>query len=126
MKNSKAQTITTIGIGFIIIGVMLLVYSLSQPKVVIRDTVSNEFDTSQIITSESEETAEELEIAYPLNLNTCTYEELLTVEGIGESKATLILDYRDYLGGYTSVEQLKDINGISNNIYEKIAPYFTV
>ena len=34
--------------------------------------------------------------------------------------------YRDYLGGYTSVSQLKDIKGIGDATFAKIEPYVTV
>lgn len=61
-----------------------------------------------------------------INLNTCTAEELTALDGIGEKKADAIIQYREYLGGYTSVEQVKDIKGIGDKIYEKISPYLTV
>ena len=50
----------------------------------------------------------------------------MSINGIGEARADAILEYRDYLGKYTSVEQIKDIKGISENIYEEIAGYLTV
>ncbi|MDE6413609.1 MAG: helix-hairpin-helix domain-containing protein, partial [Eubacterium sp.] len=34
--------------------------------------------------------------------------------------------YREHLGGYTSVEQLKNISGIGDAVYASIAPYVTV
>lgn len=65
-------------------------------------------------------------VSYPINLNTCTAEELMSIENVGESRANAIIEYRDYLGGYTSVEQLKDIKGIGDATFEKIEPYVTV
>lgn len=65
-------------------------------------------------------------VSYPLNINTCTMAELMTIDGIGESKADAIIQYREYLGGYTSVEQIKNIKGIGDVIFEKISPYLTV
>ena len=50
----------------------------------------------------------------------------MTIDGIGEVKANNIIEYRDYLGGYTSVEQIKNIKGIGDGVYEKISPYLTV
>lgn len=63
---------------------------------------------------------------YPLNLNTCTIADLTTIKGIGETRADAIIQYRDYLGGYTSVEQIKDIKGFGDSLYEKVADYLTV
>lgn len=60
------------------------------------------------------------------NLNTVTFDQLLEVPGIGEVKASAILDMRDDLGGFTSVEQLLDVSGIGESTYDKIAPYFYV
>lgn len=65
-------------------------------------------------------------MSYPINLNTCTAEELMSIENVGESRANAIIEYRDYLGGYTSVEQLKDIKGIGDATFAKIEPYVTV
>lgn len=67
-----------------------------------------------------------LSVSYPLNLNTCTQAELETLDGIGEARAYAIISYREYLGGYTSTEQVKEIKGISDGIYEKIKDYITV
>ena len=70
--------------------------------------------------------APEVTVTYPLNLNTCTAEELMTINGIGEVRAGAIIAYREYLGGYTDVEQLKNIDGIGDGIFAKIEPYVTV
>ena len=65
-------------------------------------------------------------VSYPINLNTATVEELTSIDGLGESRASAIIEYRDYLGGYTSVEQIKEISGIGEATYAKLAPYLTV
>lgn len=71
-------------------------------------------------------TAPTVTVSYPLNLNTCTAADLMTIDGIGETRASAIIAYRDYLGGYTSVDQLKNISGIGDGIFAKIEPYVTV
>lgn len=50
----------------------------------------------------------------------------MEIDGIGEVRADAIIAYREKLGGYSSVEQLKDISGIGDKTFEKIAPYVTV
>ena len=42
------------------------------------------------------------------------------------TKERPILAYREQIGKYTSVEQIKDIRGIGDGLYVKIAPYLTV
>ncbi|MDE7124673.1 MAG: helix-hairpin-helix domain-containing protein, partial [Eubacterium sp.] len=59
-------------------------------------------------------------------LNTCTAAELMTIDMIGQTRANAIIAYRDYLGGYTSVEQLRNISGIGDSVYAAIEPYVTV
>lgn len=55
-----------------------------------------------------------------VSLNTASKEELMTLPGIGEVKAEAILRYREEKGGFTSVEQLKDIEGIKDGVFNKV------
>lgn len=55
-----------------------------------------------------------------VNLNTATKEELMTLSGIGEVKAEAIIRYREEKGGFTSVEELKEIEGIKDGVFNKV------
>lgn len=55
-----------------------------------------------------------------VNLNTASKEELMTLNGIGEARAGSILKYREEQGGFQTVEQLKEIEGIKDGIFNKI------
>lgn len=153
MSKGKSQSIIIIGFGLIVLSGIVLYYALSSPRVSVietensstsivayndvqassqntnnayENTVSSSVTVTQGNTQPAESADDEVSVSYPLNLNTCTAQELMTISGIGEVKAAAIIEYREYLGGYTSVEQLKNIKGIGDKIYEKISPYLTV
>ena len=49
---------------------------------------------------------------FPININTATKEELMYIRGIGDTYASRIIDYRDEIGGFSSLEQLLEVKGI--------------
>lgn len=55
-----------------------------------------------------------------VNLNTATLSELCSLRGIGEAKAEAILAYRSQIGGFDSIEQLKEVTGIGESLFSKI------
>jgi competence protein ComEA len=61
-----------------------------------------------------------------VNINTADKTELMTLPGIGESKANLIIDYRESNGSFGSIEDIMNINGIKDGVYGKIKEYITV
>lgn len=60
-----------------------------------------------------------------VNINTCTLEELLSINGSGESKAKSIIEYRENVGLFTSKEDIMKVSGIGNSLYDKIKDYIT-
>lgn len=141
MKSDKRQTYILIGIGLMAVAAVLLYVCFSQPAFVAEpaaaassaaaasasDTAAASAGALQTTAAATpEQTTTVKEFTYPINLNTATQEELLSINGIGEKRAAQILAYRDELGGYTSVEQIKNISGIGDVVYAQIAPYLTV
>lgn len=62
-------------------------------------------------------------VTFPLELNEATVDELMYIPRIGNVMAQRIVQYRDYLGGYTSLEQLLDIKGVGVQTHELITAY---
>lgn len=61
-----------------------------------------------------------------INLNTAGEQELMTLPGIGASRARDIIEYRESHGGFGSVEEIKQVSGIKNSIFSKICDCITV
>lgn len=57
-------------------------------------------------------------------LNSTDTSVLKKVRGIGDVFALRIIKYGQLLGGYTSVEQIKEVYGINNELYEQVSGYF--
>lgn len=61
-----------------------------------------------------------------ISLNNATIEELTTISGIGEEKAKLIIQYRDKCGPFKNIEEIMNIKGIGQAMYDKIKDYITI
>ena len=61
-----------------------------------------------------------------LNLNTASKEELMTLPGVGESKAESIVSYRADKGGFKAIEEIMEISGIKEGLFEKIKDYIKI
>lgn len=61
-----------------------------------------------------------------ININTASPSELETLPRIGPEMAQRIIDFRDAHGGFTSIEELKQVSGIGDATYEQLAPLVTV
>ena len=55
-----------------------------------------------------------------VNLNTAGKEERMTLSGIGESRADAIIAYREANGPFGAVEEIMNIEGIKEKMFEKI------
>lgn len=61
-----------------------------------------------------------------ININTATSEELKKLDGIGDTKAQAIIDYREKNGGFNRIEDIMAVKGIGNKTYENLKTYITV
>lgn len=51
-----------------------------------------------------------------VNLNKSTFEQLISLKGIGHTKAQAIIVYRQQAGGFKSVNELTKVSGIGEKI----------
>ena len=61
-----------------------------------------------------------------VDLNHASREQLMTLPGIGESKADAIIRYREENGPFSCTEDVMNISGIKNSVYEGIKEEITV
>lgn len=125
------------GIFFLITG-MLFAFTVgfyvgrnanNQPITI---TVSDKPQVTQTDSAVAEETVTEstkspaITADGKIDLNLATKEDLVTLPGIGESLATLILNYRNTNGGFTSVDELINVSGIGEKKLEALRDFVTV
>ncbi|MGN0516268.1 ComEA family DNA-binding protein [Eubacterium sp.] len=137
MNSSKAQSMFMIGVALVLMSGIILYVSLSSPAVYMQEvTTQGEAQTvSQSVAEPQDDTASASTTTYtepqptasfPININTATVEELCLIDGMGEARASAIVEYREYIGGYESVDQIMNISGIGESLYAKLSPYLTV
>jgi competence protein ComEA len=61
-----------------------------------------------------------------VGINTAEIEELMTINRIGSSIATAIVNYRVEQGLYQYLEQIMEVSGIGNATFETIKNYITL
>ena len=60
-----------------------------------------------------------------VNINTASVAELAGLNGIGDAKAKLIVDYREKNGPFKSVDDLRQVRGIGEKMVAKLRPAIT-
>lgn len=61
-----------------------------------------------------------------VNINTASMEELMTLPGIGETRAQSIIDYRKASGKFKKAEDLMNIPGIKDGSFQKLKDHISV
>ncbi len=88
---------------------------------------SNELPTTSSPSDSSSETPKtETPTNTKININTASLNELMNISGIGESKAQAIIEYRNTNGLFKSIEDIKNVSGIGDALYEKIKNSITI
>ena len=62
----------------------------------------------------------------PININTATAEELTELPRIGDVTAARIVKWREENGPFTTTDELMNVQGIGERVYERIRPHVTV
>ncbi|WP_252502890.1 helix-hairpin-helix domain-containing protein [Sporosarcina sp. Marseille-Q4943] len=60
-----------------------------------------------------------------VNINTADAQELMTIPGIGPSKAAAIIQYREEHGLFASPEAIMEVSGIGQKTFDKLESFIT-
>lgn len=60
------------------------------------------------------------------DINMTAADDLMKIKGIGKVYSERIIKYRDLLGGFSDMEQLNEVYGITLPLYEKIKERFVI
>ena len=90
-------------------------------------TTSNALtNKSAVIPSNLNEVVQPIEKLEVFDLNKVDTVALKTIKGIGSSYAKRIVGYRRLLGGFHSIDQLNEVYGLDESLYEAIKTQFVV
>ncbi|MDR3151854.1 MAG: helix-hairpin-helix domain-containing protein [Bifidobacteriaceae bacterium] len=78
----------------------------------------NNSNTSEL--TQNSDNSSQQNTAGGININTATLTQLDTLNGIGPAIAQRIIDYRISNGSFSSIEDIKNVKGIGESIFEKI------
>lgn len=81
-------------------------------------------DNSSIVTNNGTNNNES-NVSGKVNINSASKEELMSISGIGESKALAIIEYRNNTK-FNSIEDIKNVSGIGDSLYNTIKDSITV
>ena len=69
---------------------------------------------------------QKLELGQTIDINSASATTLMRIPTIGNTFAERIIEYRNSLGGFTSLEQLYEIKGFTINKFSKVLPYLVM
>lgn len=100
---------------------------IKEENIIINETKDNNKEEDNSEADNKNEAKDKLENSSNnelININSASKEDLLKIKGIGESKADAIIDYREE-NLFKSIDEIKNVSGIGDSLFEKIKDYIT-
>lgn len=91
------------------------------PNLAVSEAPESDMPTSETGSPQTEEIANEP--TGLININTATSAQLQKLDGIGDTYAQRIIEYREVNGGFDSIDELINVKGIGEKRLENIRPY---
>lgn len=126
IKQSKSEYIL-IASALFIVALILIYIAVYSPPLVPENIASNKTVTietaTQISTTENVSFSANSEL---ININTATVEQFISLNGIGETIAKRIVDYRTENGNFKNIEELLNVSGIGEKKFNEIKKYLSI
>ena len=124
----KSPDNVLLGLAFILLaGVILYNVFTAEPSLEPSEASSTSALSTTSSVTETVTTMPEVTLTNAkVNINTASAEELMSLSGIGPTKAQAIVDYRTNFGNFTSIDQLTSVSGIGEKTLAKIRDDITV
>lgn len=84
------------------------------------NSTDNSSSTLHTDSKSSKPTTEKNIVNYPLDINFATYDEFVTLSGIGDDKAKKIINHRQTKGYFYSIEEIMLVDGIGQKTFDEI------
>ncbi len=94
-------------------------------KVIEKECICPNIENDGCLNTDIKDTITNTDTNTLVNINTASIDELQTITGIGESKAQSIIKYREENGKFQTIEDIKNVEGIGEKLYETIKIYIT-
>lgn len=99
-----------------------------EEKLELKEIVEDrqEEQSNSVTTKNKQKESSKLASGQIIDINSASSTTLMRIPGIGKTYADRIIEYRNALGGFYDLIQLKEIKGITNNKFVQVLPYVTI
>lgn len=105
-----------------IYGIQKSLYEMLRPFVVIKKTGSDKLHKPEFAKRSDQPNAYHRKPEI-IDINASDTSMWIALPGIGSKLASRIIGFRDKLGGFYSVEQIKEVYGLPDSTFQRIRPY---
>lgn len=114
-KEKISKDVAIIILSILIIFLLIFFFGMK-----IIEKKNSEISEDYTVFSTLAESETETQTEFLININTDNINELTLLPGIGKAKALLIIEYRKENGDFSNKEELMNVQGIGEAVYNKL------